>query len=427
MSGPLSGLRVLDLSSVLMGPYATQIMADMGADVIKIEPPAGDMVRGIGPMRHERMGSNFLHVNRNKRSVVLDLKQPQALEAFFKLVETADVVVYNIRPQAMRRLGIDYDKLKSINPRIIYAGLYGYSEKGPYAGKPAYDDLIQGVAAVPSLMSQASGGEPRYVPLTLADRTVGLMASNAILAAVISRHQTGTGQAVEVPMFETMAQYVLGEHMAGASYDPPLGPTGYQRLLVKERRPYQTLDGYLCVLIYTDRHWEKFLSLIGKGNLFNDDPRFANIGVRSQHIDDLYNMVAQAISTDTSAGWTERLNQADIPCMPMHTVDSLLQDEHLWAVGMLQHVEHPSEGRMMQIGVPFSFSSTPGLQVQKPAPQLGQHSAQVLREAGVDETTFAAMQASGATKGVNPDAQIHSGLAPESLTALAQRGISARK
>ena len=397
MAGALNGLRVLDLTSVLMGPFATQLMADMGADVIKIESPAGDTVRGIGPMRHAGMGSIFLHVNRNKRSLVLNLKNPEGLEAFFKLVETADVVVYNIRPQAMARLGIDYERLKVMNPRIIYAGLYGYSEKGPYAGKPAYDDLIQGVAAIPSLMSKASGGEPRYVPLAMADRTVGLMACNAILAAVVSRYQTGVGQSVEVPMFETLTQYVLGEHMSGASYDPPLGPTGYARLLVKERHPYRTLDGYLCVLIYTDRHWEKFLELMGRAELFKTDPRFANIGARSMHINDLYAMVAQAMATDTSQNWIERLDQADIPCMLMHDVDSLLNDPHLLAVGMLQHVEHPSEGRMLEIGVPFSFSGTPGLSIQKPAPQLGEHSVQVLSEAGLDLKSIQALQMSGAT------------------------------
>jgi len=397
MSGALSGLRILDLSSVLMGPYATQLMADMGADVIKIESPSGDTVRGIGPMRHERMGSNFLHVNRNKRSLVLDLKKPEGLNAFFKLVETADVVVYNIRPQAMLRLGITYEGLKAINPRIIYAGLYGYGENGPYAGKPAYDDLIQGICAVPSLMSQASGGEPRYVPLTLADRTVGLMACNAILAAVVSRYQTGQGQAVEVPMFETLAQYVLGEHMAGASYEPPMGPTGYSRLLVKERRPYQTHNGYICVLIYTDRHWEKFLALIGQGALFTQDPRFASIGARTLHINDLYGMVATAMATDTTEAWVGRLNQADIPCMPMHNIDSLLQDPHLRAVGMLQQVEHPSEGKMLEIGVPVRFSGTPHLPQQKPAPRLGQHSEQVLREAGWNAEAIEALQHAGAT------------------------------
>jgi crotonobetainyl-CoA:carnitine CoA-transferase CaiB-like acyl-CoA transferase len=398
MAGALNGLRVLDLTSVLMGPFATQLMADMGADVIKIESPAGDTVRGIGPMRHPGMGSIFLHVNRNKRSLVLDLKLPAGLAAFFKLVEMADVVVYNIRPQAMQRLGIDYERLKAINPRIIYAGLYGYSEKGPYAGKPAYDDLIQGAAAVPSLMSRASGGEPRYVPLTLADRTVGLMAANAVLAAVIARYQTGMGQAVEVPMFETMAQYVLGEHMAGASFEPALGETGYPRLLVQERRPYPTSDGHLCVLIYTDRQWEKFLGLMGQAQLFEQDPRLASIGTRTQHINDLYRLVAQAMATQSTQVWMARLNAADIPCMPMHDVDSLMQDPHLQAVGMLQKVDHPTEGRLNEIGVPVGFSGTPALKIQKPAPQLGQHSAEVLREAGLTEAEIQNMQTLGATR-----------------------------
>jgi crotonobetainyl-CoA:carnitine CoA-transferase CaiB-like acyl-CoA transferase len=399
MAGALSGLRVLDLTSVLMGPFATQLMADMGADVIKIESPAGDTVRGIGPMRHAGMGSIFLHVNRNKRSLVLDLKTPEGLAAFFKLVETADVVVYNIRPQAMLRLGIDYERLQTINPRIIYAGLYGYSEKGPYAGKPAYDDLIQGAAAVPSLMSRASGGEPRYVPLTLADRTVGLMASNAILAAVIARHQTGVGQAVEVPMFETMAQFVLGDHMAGATFEPPMGDTGYPRLLVQERRPYPTTDGHLCVLIYTDRHWEKFLGLIGQGQLFEQDPRFASIGARTRYINELYQMVAQAMATQSTEVWMACLTEADIPCMPMHDIDSLLQDPHLLAVGMLQEVIHPTEGLVHEIGVPIRFSGTPTLPIQKPAPQLGQHSAEVLREVGLSDAAIEGLQKSGVSHG----------------------------
>jgi crotonobetainyl-CoA:carnitine CoA-transferase CaiB-like acyl-CoA transferase len=397
MAGALNGLRILDLTSVLMGPFATQLMADMGADVVKIESLAGDTVRGIGPMRHAGMGAIFLHVNRNKRSLVLDLKKPEGLNAFFELVKTADVVIYNIRPQAMHRLGIDYERLKAINPRIIYAGLYGYGEKGPYAGKPAYDDLIQGAAAVPSLMSRASGLEPRYVPLTLADRTVGLMASNTVLAAVISRHQTGVGQAIEVPMFETMAQYVLGEHMAGATFEPALGPSGYPRLLVQERRPYPTSDGHLCVLIYTDRHWQTFLGLIGQSDVYQQDPRFASIGARTLHINDLYRMVAQAMATDSTEVWMARLTEADIPCMPMHDVDSLLQDPHLRAVGMLQEVEHPSEGWVSEIGVPVSFSGTPTLPVQKPAPRLGQHSAEVLREAGLSDAAIDELQRLGVT------------------------------
>lgn len=398
MSGPLEGLRVLDLTSVLMGPYATQLMADMGADVVKIEPPGGDTVRGIGPMRNPGMGSIFLHVNRNKRSLVLDLKQPDGLAVFYRLAETADVVIYNIRPQAMRRLGIHYERLQAINPRIIYAGLYGYSETGPYAGKPAYDDLIQGAAAVPSIMSMASGDEPRYVPLTLADRTVGLMASNTILAAVVSRAQTGLGQQIEVPMFETMVQYVLSDHLAGETFVPAQGPSGYPRLLVKERRPYQTMDGYLCVLIYNDRQWASFLALIGHADWFTQDPRFGSIGVRTQHINELYGLVGQAMATRTTQAWMALLDGADIPCMPLHDIDSLTQDPHLEAVGMIRQVTHPTEGEMRQIGVPVRLSGTPVLAEQKPAPQLGQHSVEILRQAGFSAEIIESLRARDITR-----------------------------
>lgn len=398
MSGPLQGLRVLDLTSVLMGPYATQLMADMGADVVKIEPPAGDTVRDIGPMRNLGMGHIFLHVNRNKRSLVLDLKQPDGLAAFYRLAETADVVIYNIRPQAMRRLGIDYELLQALNPRIIYAGLYGYSEAGPYAGKPAYDDLIQGAAAVPSIMSMASGDEPRYVPLTLADRTVGLMASNTILAALVSRAQTGVGQQIEIPMFETMVQYVLSDHLGGETFLPAEGPSGYPRLLVKERRPYQTLDGYLCVLIYNDKQWASFLALIGHPDWFTQDPRFASIGVRTQHINDLYRIVGQAMATRTTQEWIGLLDGADIPCMPLHDIDSLTKDPHLEAVGMIRQVTHPTEGAMRQIGVPVRLSGTPVLDEQKPAPQLGQHSEEILREAGFSAQAIESLMVRGITR-----------------------------
>lgn len=397
MSGPLTGIRVLDLTTVLMGPYATQIMADMGADVIKIEPPGGDTLRGIGPMRNPGMGNIFLHVNRNKRSIVLDLKKEDGLATFFVLAKTADVVVCNIRPQAMRRLGISYDRLRTLNAKIIYAGLYGYSETGPYAGKPAYDDLIQGAAAVPSLMSKASGGEPRYVPLTLADRTVGLMAANAILAAIVARAASGVGQEIEVPMFETMAQYVLSDHMGGETFVPAIGPTGYSRLLVPERRPYRTRDGYVCVLIYSDKQWQVFLGLIGKAELFHEDPRFASIGERTRHINDLYALVGKAIADKTTAEWLVLLEQADIPSIRLHDVDSLITDEHLVQTGFMQTVTHPTEGLIRELGVPIRLSGTPVAAQQQPAPTLGQHGEEVLLGAGLSAQELRSLVSSGAT------------------------------
>jgi crotonobetainyl-CoA:carnitine CoA-transferase CaiB-like acyl-CoA transferase len=397
MSGPLEGVRVVDLTTVLMGPYATQIMADMGADVIKVEPPAGDTVRGIGPMRNPGMGHIFLHVNRNKRSLVLDLKHVDGMRTFLDLVATADVLIYNIRPQAMARLGLDYERLGKMNPRLIHAGLHGYGEIGPYAGKPAYDDLIQGVAAVPSLMAKASGGEPRYVPLTLADRTVGLAGANAILAAIIARTRTGVGQSIEIPMFETMVQFVLSDHMAGETFLPPIGPTGYPRLLVQERRPYRTSDGYLCALVYSDKQWQRFLALIGKPELYLDDPRFGSIGKRTEHINDLYAMVGAAMGSRSTAEWMVLLEQADIPAMPLHDIDSLIADPHLAATGFVSEIDHPSEGRLRQIGIPVRLSGTPVTNIQRPAPRLGEHSAEVLAEIGYSSTQIAQLAAAGAT------------------------------
>lgn len=398
MSGPLEGIRVVDLTSVLMGPYATQILADMGADVIKVEPPAGDTVRGIGPMRNPGMGHIFLHVNRNKRSVVLDLKHPDGLEAVFDLARSADVVIYNIRPQAMARLGIDYQRLREINRKLIYAGLYGYGESGPYAGKPAYDDLIQGAVAVPALVAAASGGEPRYVPLTLADRTVGLAGANAILAAIIARGRTGEGQSIEVPMFETMAQYVLSDHMGGETFVPPIGSSGYPRLMVRERRPYRTSDGYVCVLIYSDKQWRRFLDLIGQPELFEKDPRFGSIGQRTKHINELYTLVGEAMATRSTAEWLRLLEQTDIPSMPLHDLDSLIGDEHLGKTGFLREVEHPTEGRIRQIGVPVRLSGTPPASELRPAPRLGEHSAEVLREIGYSEERIQRLAHSGAIR-----------------------------
>jgi crotonobetainyl-CoA:carnitine CoA-transferase CaiB-like acyl-CoA transferase len=397
MHGPLAGVRVIDLTSVLMGPYATQHLADLGADVIKVEPPCGDTLRGVGPMRHSGMGHIFLHANRNKRSLVLDLKNPEGLEAFYALARTADVVVYNIRPQAMKRLGITYERLAQENPRVIYAGLYGYSETGPYSGRPAYDDLIQGGVSIPTLVQISSGEEPRYVPLTLADRTVGLMASTAISSALVAQARSGRGQEVEIPMFETMTQFVLGDHLGGETFEPALGSSGYPRLLVRERKPYRTLDGYLCVLLYNDGQWQRFLELVGKGDLFHQDKRFSTIGERTRHIGDVYAVVAEALEKRTTAQWMEDLARVDVPCMPLKTIEDLLCDPHLKATGMLQTVKHPTEGMVRQLGVPVRMSGTPPRSDLRPAPRLGQDSVALLKEAGYADDDIQRLLKTGVT------------------------------
>ncbi len=397
MSGPLSGVRIVDVTTVLMGPYATQILGDLGADIVKIEAPSGDNVRNIGPGRHDNMSGLFLHCNRNKRSIVLDLKQPEGKAALLKLAETADVLIYNVRPQAMARLGLDYETVAAVNPRIVYVGAYGYGQNGPYAAKPAYDDLIQGASGIPTLAVQAGSPEPRYAPLAMADRIVGMSAANAVTAALFHRERTGEGQRIDIPMFETMAAFVLGDHMMGATFEPPLSPPGYARLLNDDRKPYKTSDGHVCVLVYNDKQWQSFFTMIGQPDLMAKDPRFSSIGKRTENIRELYRMVAEVMVTRTTSEWLALLEAADIPVMPMNTMDSLLTDPHLNAVGFFREVEHPSEGRTRQMAVGSTWSRTQPEELRCHAPRFGQHSAELLREAGYDDDRIAALAAAGVT------------------------------
>lgn len=395
-AGPLAGVRVIDLTTVLMGPFATQILGDYGADVIKVEPPGGgDGVRGVGPRRNPGMAAIFLHANRSKRSVVLDLKQPAGREALLRLAAGADVLVYNVRPQAMARLGLTYEDIAAVNPKIIYVGAYGYGQRGPYAAKAAYDDLIQGAVGLPALAMQAGSDVPRYAPSPLADRICGLATVNAVTAALYWRERTGEGQSIEVPMFETMAQFTLSDHMCGRTFHPAVGPAGYARMLSPNRRPYATSDGHLCVLVYNDKQWQTFFRLIGREEVMQD-PRFATIAGRTEHIDELYRMLADVMRTRTTAEWTGLLEAADIPVMTMHTIDSLIDDPHLQAVGLLEPVDHPTEGRLTQIGVPSTWSRSQP-RVTRHAPRAGEHGREVLEEAGYSAEEIDALAAAGIT------------------------------
>jgi crotonobetainyl-CoA:carnitine CoA-transferase CaiB-like acyl-CoA transferase len=395
MSGPLAGVRVIDLTSVIVGPYATQIIADLGADVIKVEPPEGDNMRHAAPMRNARMGHVFLHLNRGKRSIVLDLKQPAGREALLKLASSADVLVYNVRPQAMARLRLTYEDVHAVNPRIIYVGAYGFSQEGPYAAKPAYDDIIQGMVALPSIAQSAGADRPRFVPSTMCDRITGLNTVNAITTALFYRERTGKGQSVEVPMFESLAQFVLSDHMAGETFEPPIGPMGNPRLTAKFRNPYETKDGHLCLLIYNDKQWRNFFRLIGREELFESDPRFATQASRSQHFDAAYAFVADHMRSRTNAEWLKALTEADIPVMPLNSLADLLADRHLNETGFFSTVEHPSEGTLREMGVPSRWSESPP-QAPTPAPRLGEHTREILREAGYSDAEIEAVRASGA-------------------------------
>ena len=380
--GALHGIRIIDMTGVVLGPYATQILGDYGADIVKIEPPGGDIMRHAGPMQHPGMGHIFITANRNKRSVVLDLKQAHHKAALLKLCASADVLTFNIRPASMARLGLSYDALRAVNPRLIYCGAYGYSEGGPYSGLPAYDDLIQGAACIPWLMTQSGSSEPRYVPATFADRVTGLNMVHAVMAALIARSRTGQGQSVEVPMFECLLQFVLGEHLGGQTWNPAIAPMGHSRMLAANRKPYATQDGYVCALMYNDAHWRAFLSLIGQAALFESDARFTTQNARIEHIDALYGFVQTQLQRNTSAYWLKALVARDIPAMPMMALPDLLADPHLLATGGWLDVPHPHEGLLRQFRPPVRMSGTPTA-IRYGAPRLGEHTSEVLAEIGI--------------------------------------------
>jgi crotonobetainyl-CoA:carnitine CoA-transferase CaiB-like acyl-CoA transferase len=393
-AGPLAGVRIIDLTSVMMGPYATMILGDYGADVIKVESPEGDVMRHAAPMRHPQMGAMYLQGNRNKRSIVLDLKKPGGREALLRLAASADVFVHNVRPAAMGRLKLGPDDLLTINRRLVYASLHGFGERGPYAGRPAYDDLIQGMTALPALTGKISG-EPRYSPATIADRIVGLNAVHAILAALLHRERSGEGQSIEIPMFETMAQFVLGDHMAGRSFDPPIGPPGYSRLLSPDRRPYRTSDGYVCALVYTDKQWTAFFRMIEQEDDTQRDPRLTSIKARTDNYDFVYGWFSGVMKTRTTAEWMKLFEQADIPHAPLHDLDSLIDDPHLAAVGLVQSIEHPTEGTLRVAGPAAAWSRT-APSIRHHPPRLGEHGGEILREAGFSDREIATLVADGA-------------------------------
>jgi crotonobetainyl-CoA:carnitine CoA-transferase CaiB-like acyl-CoA transferase len=393
-AGPLAGVRIIDLTSVMMGPYATMILGDYGADVIKVESPDGDVMRHAAPMRHPAMGAMYLQGNRNKRSIVLDLKKAGGRTALLRLASSADVFVHNVRPAAMARLKLGADDLLAVNSKLIYASLHGFGETGPYAGRPAYDDLIQGLTALPALTGTITG-EPRYSPATMADRIVGLNAVHAILAALFHRERTGEGQAIEIPIFETMAQFVLGDHMAGRSFEPPIGPPGYSRLLSPDRRPYQTSNGYICALVYSDKQWNAFFTKIGLANGADRDPRLNSISARTRNYDFVYDWFSQMMKTRTTAEWMSFFAEADIPHAPLHDLDSLIDDPHLAAVGLIQSLEHPTEGTLRVAGPAATWSKTPP-SIRSYPPRLGEHGEEVLREAGLAEAEIVSLVADGA-------------------------------
>lgn len=385
--GPLKGVRVIDLTSVLMGPYATQIFADLGAEVIKVESPDGDTTRAIPPGPEPGRGAMFMHVNRGKRSVRLDLKQPAARAALLKLCEGADVFIHSMRGRAIARLGLDYEAVKAVNPRIIYANLYGFGRGGPYADYPAYDDIVQAASGIVALQAHLSGGTPTYLATVVADKVAGLTATYAVMAALFHRERTGEGQEIEVPMFETLTSFAMVEHLCGALFDPPIGPTGYPRVLSEERRPYATRDGHIAVMIYNDRQWRSFFDAIGNPD-WSTDPMFASLTTRTQNIGAVLGRLAETIATRTTEEWMVLFNKAECPAMPILSLDDLMHDPHLEATGFWHEADTPFGRVRMPGGIPH-FSASPGAP-GAPGTALGEDTIAVLREAGFDDAEIGA-------------------------------------
>jgi crotonobetainyl-CoA:carnitine CoA-transferase CaiB-like acyl-CoA transferase len=402
MTGPLSGIRILDLTSVVAGPLATQMLGDMGADVIKIEAPEGDAPRHTGPARSPGMAALFMSLNRSKRSLVLDLKIESAKEALWRLIAGADVLVHSMRPQKIDRLGFGHQVICAKNPRIVYAALHGYRDGGPYSGQPAYDDVIQGQSGIAALMSQIAG-EPRYAPMIIADKTCALAIAGAVSAALYARERTGRGQFVEIPMFEQMVAFVLGEHLFGHNFVPPMGSLGYTRVLASWRRPYKTKDGYLCMMAYTQEHWRKFWTMVGKAEL-HSDPRFDSIASRARNIVPLYELAGACIADKTTDDWLALLRELEIPSARVSSLDEVMADPQLKASGFFKRAIHPTEGEILYSDLPVRFSDS-GTSSERLQPRLGEHSIEILREAGLGDNEIKALIAAGATIDGKPKAQ----------------------
>ena len=380
--GPLAGIRVVDLTTVVLGPFATQLLGDMGADVIKVESPDGDNCRWIGPSRSEGMGSYFAMLNRNKRSVVLNLKQPAARNALLRLVDRADVFVHNMRLGAAERLGLGYAALAARNPRLVHACASGFRKDSSRQEHPAFDDMIQAMSGLAAL-NAGPDGAPRYVPSVVVDKLTGQMLASMIGMALFHRERTGQGQDVHVPMLETMLSFLLVEHMWGAVLDQPELGLGYPRMLTPHRRPYATRDGYISVIAVSDAHWSRLFEAMGRAALI-DDARFATIAARSDNVDALYAVLAEGMRERTTAEWLAVLGRLDIPCGPVNTLENLLTDEYLRETAFFQRMRHPLDGDVMVTAIPAHLGASPP-SVRRLWPALGEHTHEVLREIGCDE------------------------------------------
>jgi crotonobetainyl-CoA:carnitine CoA-transferase CaiB-like acyl-CoA transferase len=375
--GPLAGVRVIDLTSMVMGPYSTQIMADMGADVIKIEPPEGDNTRKISVGPTPTMSGVFVNVNRGKRSIVLDLRSETDKTALRELIKQADVFIHSMRAKAIAKLGFDYAAVAAVNPKIVYTNCYGYSRRGPDKDQPAYDDTIQAECGIPHVQ-QLMTGEANFVGTIMADKVAGLTVLYSTMMALFHRERTGEGQEVEVGMFETMASFMLVEHANGAMFTPKLGPAHYHRAVAPNRKPYKTKDSYVAALVYNDKHWNAFVDAVKPAWA---GPELATLAQRAKQIDRVYGLLGQTFLERTTQEWLDLLRELGIPAAPLRTTDELFDNPHLNAVGFFETVD-TKHGPVRFPGIPTLFSKTPG-HVAGGAPELGENSEEVRKQFGL--------------------------------------------
>ena len=391
-TGPLDGVRVLDLTSVVLGPVATQILGDHGAEIIKIEALTGDSMRANGAARNQGMSSIFLAINRNKRSLAIDLKTPEGRKVALELAKSVDVIVHNMRVPAMARLGLGYDEIKVFNPTVIYCAATGFGQEGPDALKPAFDDIIQAACGLVSLIGQ-TGDRPEYTPSLVADKLAGIAVSSAILAALFHRARTGEGQYLEVPMFETLVEFMLTEHMGGLAFEPATSPAGYARILSAGRRPSRTADGYVAMLPYSPKHWADIFEYVGRKDILEE----IDIGDRfkvNQAVRALYERFSDITPLYTTARWIEICDELDIPVTKIYAIDELPDHPHLKSVGLFQFMDHPTEGKTRYVRPTVRYSRTP-MSVRLPAPTLGQDSLTILTELGYSEADVFDLQKQG--------------------------------
>ena len=379
----LEGLRIVDLTTVIFGPYCTQILADLGAEVVKVEPPEGDSIRIIGtPPVTPLMSPVHLRLNRGKRSVDWDLKSEDGRAAMRRLIETSDIFIHNVRSDAIARAGLSYDDVRAIRPDIVYVHCTGFDQRGPYAALQAYDDIIQAASGIASLPPKVDGNpQPRYVPMTMADKVSGLHAAYAVLAAVVHRLRTGEGQQVEVPMFESLASFNLVEHLCDKTFVPPTGPALYPRQIDPMRQPMRTRDGYIAIAPYLDDRWLRFFEATGHPEVL-EAPELADKALRRKHMSRMYEAAAAILPERTTAEWLDILKKANVPAMRVNDIADLPDDPQLQAAGLFRQRTHPTEGAYLEVRPPVRFSGYAYADLSHAATP-GQHSAEVARELGV--------------------------------------------